>query len=71
MEGGPKGLDINTDQDILVTTNECQTLAFFDLTKILEGASWQRRQAQGLADPAGSGIEESSVKNSQASDWLG
>jgi hypothetical protein len=42
MEGGPKGVDINNAANVLVTTNECQNLAFFDLAKILETASSQR-----------------------------
>jgi len=41
MEGGPKGVDINNAANVLVTTNECQNLAFFDFAKILETASSQ------------------------------
>jgi hypothetical protein len=37
-EGGPKGLDINNDAGIFVTTCETQPLAFFDLSSILESA---------------------------------
>jgi hypothetical protein len=38
MEGGPKGLDIDDQNKIFVTTNECQNLAFFDLAKVLDDA---------------------------------
>ena len=34
--GGPKGIDLNADGSIFVTTSECQPLAFFDLAKILD-----------------------------------
>lgn len=34
--GGPKGIDINVNGTILVTTSECQQLAFFDLAQLLE-----------------------------------
>ena len=35
QEGGTKGIDVDNDMNILVTTSEYQTLAFFDLQKIL------------------------------------
>ena len=38
QEGGPKGLDIDTGNGILVTTCECQPLAFFDLNTVRESA---------------------------------
>ena len=38
MEGGPKGLDIDDQNQIFVTTNEYQNLAFFDLAKVLDDA---------------------------------
>jgi sugar lactone lactonase YvrE len=38
MEGGPKGLAIDSDHNIFVTTNEYQNLAFFDLTMVLDDA---------------------------------
>jgi hypothetical protein len=38
MEGGPKGLDIDSEHNIFVTTNEYQNLAFFDLGKVLDDA---------------------------------
>jgi DNA-binding beta-propeller fold protein YncE len=37
-EGGPKGVDINNDAGIFVTTCETQPLTFFDLTSILGSA---------------------------------
>lgn len=39
-EGGPKGLDIDNDQSLLVTTCEHQPLAFFELGPILQRASF-------------------------------
>ena len=36
QEGGPKGIDVTADMKIFVTTCHQQTLAFFDLEKILE-----------------------------------
>jgi hypothetical protein len=47
QEGGPKGLDIDTDSNVLVVTSECQPLAFFD------GAALVRH-----AIAAGSGREQ-------------
>jgi len=38
-EGGPKGLDIDNDQSLLVTTCEHQPLAFFELGPMLQRAS--------------------------------
>jgi hypothetical protein len=37
-EVGPKGIDVHDAQKVLVTTCECQPLAFFDLATILKGA---------------------------------
>lgn len=37
-EGGPKGIDVNNANNILVTTCERQPLAFFDLAAILESS---------------------------------
>jgi DNA-binding beta-propeller fold protein YncE len=37
-EGGPKGIDIGTDSNVLVATCEFQTLAFFDVTEIVRVA---------------------------------
>jgi hypothetical protein len=37
-EVGPKGIDVHDAQKVLVTTCECQPLAFFDLAAILKGA---------------------------------
>ena len=37
-DGGPKGIDINKDTNLLVVTCENKPLAFFDLTSILESA---------------------------------
>lgn len=36
-EGGPKGLDLDKSENVLVTTCEEQPLAFFDLPAILDG----------------------------------
>lgn len=35
QEGGPKGIDIDGQRKLLVSTCETQTLAFFDLDKVL------------------------------------
>jgi DNA-binding beta-propeller fold protein YncE len=35
-EGGPKGIDVHDAQRVLVTTCECQPLAFFDLAAVLK-----------------------------------
>ena len=40
QEGGPKGIDVDKDMTVLVSTCEFQTLAFFDLARVLT-----RRQA--------------------------
>jgi len=37
-EGGPKGIDIDSSMNVVVVTSECQPLAFFDLSGILEDA---------------------------------
>ena len=37
-DGGPKGIDINKDTNLLVVTCENKPLAFFDLTSILDSA---------------------------------
>ena len=39
QEGGPKGLDIDDEMNVLVVTSECQPLAFFDPAAILEGVA--------------------------------
>ncbi len=36
QEGGPKGLDITNNMNVFVTTCDQQTIAFFDLEKILD-----------------------------------
>lgn len=36
MEGGPKGIDIDNEMNVLVTTSEHQPLAFFDLPEVLK-----------------------------------
>ena len=38
QEGGPKGVDISKDTNVLVTTCESQTLAFFDLDEVVRVA---------------------------------
>ena len=35
QEGGPKGIDIDREMNVLVTTCEQQILAFFDLPEVL------------------------------------
>ena len=40
-EGGPKGLDLAAGSRILVLTSECQLLAFFDVSTVLQYASAQ------------------------------
>jgi len=37
-EGGPKGLDLDASSKILVLTSECQPLAFFDVSVLLQHA---------------------------------
>jgi hypothetical protein len=37
-EGGPKGLDIDAFSNVLVVTSECQPLAFFDVSALLQHA---------------------------------
>jgi hypothetical protein len=37
-EGGPKGIDVNETLNVMVSTCECQPLAFFDLEAILKSA---------------------------------
>jgi len=34
-EGGPKGIDANSDMNVLVTTSTQQTLAFYDVPRML------------------------------------
>lgn len=66
MEGGPKGLDISNDMTVFVTTNECQTLAFFDLAKILEGMSLPRQEAEhsaGIQTSCGSAESDADDQN--------
>ena len=38
-EGGPKGLDIDAGSNVLAVTSECQPLAFFHVSALLERAS--------------------------------
>ena len=38
QEGGPKGIDISKDTNVLVTTCESQTLAFFDVDEVVRVA---------------------------------
>ncbi len=50
QEGGPKGIDIDDAMNVLVTTCEYQTLAFFDLPAVLKqrdpSINWKMRTAQ-------------------------
>lgn len=45
QEGGPKGIDIDRDMNVLVTTCEQQILAFFDLQSVLKAAASTKAQA--------------------------
>jgi DNA-binding beta-propeller fold protein YncE len=49
-EGGPKGIDIDSDMNVLVTTCDQQTLAFFDLPEILKKREipmdWRKKSFQ-------------------------
>jgi DNA-binding beta-propeller fold protein YncE len=47
QEGGPKGIDIDNNMNVLVTTCEQQILAFFDLQAILKNA-----EASAASQPA-------------------
>ena len=38
QEGGPKGIDISKDTNVLVATTEFQSLAFFDVDEVVRGA---------------------------------
>ena len=38
QEGGPKGIDISKDTNVLVATTEFQPLAFFDVDEVVRGA---------------------------------
>lgn len=38
QEGGPKGIDISKDNRVLVSTCECQSLAFFDVEAVVRSA---------------------------------
>jgi len=38
QEGGPKGIDIRKDTNVLVATTEFQPLAFFDVDEVVRGA---------------------------------
>jgi len=38
QEGGPKGIDVSKDTNVVVTTCESQTLAFFDLDEVVRVA---------------------------------
>lgn len=50
QEGGPKGIDIDSDMNVLVTTCEHQILAFFDLPEILKKREipmdWRKKSVQ-------------------------
>ena len=34
-EGGPKGIDVDSDMNVLVTTSTQHTLAFYDVPRML------------------------------------
>jgi DNA-binding beta-propeller fold protein YncE len=40
-DGGPKGLDVNTDSTVLVASCKCQPLAFFDVAAMLREVTTQ------------------------------
>jgi hypothetical protein len=50
QEGGPKGIDIDSDMNVLVTTSDEQVLAFFDLPQILKKRGipmdWRKKSVQ-------------------------
>ncbi len=49
QEGGPKGIDIDNNMNVLVTTSEEQVLAFFDLQEILQ----KHKAPKAFVRPAG------------------
>lgn len=57
QEGGPKGLDITLDSDILMTTTEFQALAFFDVAAVV--AVGEQRDAR----PVGTGNQPASPQD--------
>jgi hypothetical protein len=57
MEGGPKGIGIDVQNKIFVTTNECQNLAFFDLAKVLDAAEESDARDTGYIDDYRLGYE--------------
>ncbi len=57
-EGGPKGIDVDREMSVLVTTCEHQSLAFFDLAEVLgerSNAGPIRRPASRIASVADAG----------------
>jgi DNA-binding beta-propeller fold protein YncE len=50
-EGGPKGIDINSDANVLVTTCQSQPLRFYDLDAILNELSTARVAQSEVGDP--------------------
>lgn len=71
-EGGPKGIDVDDGMNVLVSTCECQPLAFFDLPAILESASAGSRPqrsnsvaADGTREESGAGIDDDLHGNSR------
>jgi DNA-binding beta-propeller fold protein YncE len=55
QEGGPKGLDINAGNNVLVVTSEFQTLTFFDLSAMLAGARARSSRRARQAHPSAHG----------------
>jgi len=46
LEGGPKGIDIDKNNELLVVTCECQPLAFFDLADLLSEPTLSAAETQ-------------------------
>ena len=57
-EGGPKGLDISSDSNVLVVTTEFQPLAFYDLPAMIERESTRNARSNGVAGGEGSEGDE-------------
>ncbi len=52
QEGGPKGIDISPDSNLLVTTTEFQPLAFFDISAVMAQADESAVVATDRGGPA-------------------
>jgi hypothetical protein len=56
QEGGPKGIDIDNEMNVLVTTCEHQALAFFDLSAVLDSS--KSAVTQSMGDYSSSGLHD-------------